>query len=137
VAKTEALLGELRSQRVYRSYDVFLAEDLFEADFALALAVFVHEHAHIFGYDGSRVFTDELTGLLESVVRARESLGRWEKAWHAVRQAVLTERRQQPGSEGEDIHRSVALLCESELRELVERLPPALLRQLLKKPAQP
>ena len=38
-------------------------------DFSEALAVFLHEHAHIFGYDGHRGFTDALTELIEAVVR--------------------------------------------------------------------
>ena len=43
------------------------------------LAVFRHEHAHIFGYDGQRVFTDALTEPLETVIRQRNVLDRYEQ----------------------------------------------------------
>ena len=81
VAQTEALLGELKMGQTYRSRDVFLGADVFVQDFAAALATFLHEHAHIFGYDGSRGFTDALTELLETVVRCRHGLDKYEDAW--------------------------------------------------------
>jgi hypothetical protein len=74
VAKTEVVLGQLKSGRGYRSREVFFSEDVFVSDFAAALAIFLHEHAHIFGYDGSRGFTDALTHLLEMVVKQRNTL---------------------------------------------------------------
>ena len=74
VAKTDSLLGELREDRAWHSREVFLAEQVLVADFPQALAVFLHEHTHIFGRDGSREFTDALTELLETVVRNREHL---------------------------------------------------------------
>ena len=90
VAKTDTVLGALRSGRGYRSREVFLAEHVFTADFPEALAIFLHEHAHIFGYDGSRGFTDALTELLETVVRQRHDLddydARWDRARVAIRQ---------------------------------------------------
>ena len=72
VAQSENILGELRAHSHYCSREVFLAAKVFEADFAEAFAVFVHEHAHVFGHDGSREFTDSLTGLLEAVVSHRK-----------------------------------------------------------------
>ena len=44
VARTEALLGQLKSGRGYRSREVFLGADVLVADFASALATFLHEH---------------------------------------------------------------------------------------------
>ena len=61
IAATDVLLGEFKRGRGYHSHEIFLAERIFESDFAEALAVFLHEHAHIHGYDGSRTFTDALT----------------------------------------------------------------------------
>src|SRR5439155_5065111 len=81
VAATDAVLGELKRGRSYRDREVFLAEQVLIADFPEALAVFLHEHAHIFGYDGSRGFTDALTELLETVVRHRNDLDPYEKEW--------------------------------------------------------
>jgi len=58
------------------------------AEFSEALAVFLHEHAHIYGYDGSREFTDSLTELIETVVRYRKELDAHEAKWNVARQKV-------------------------------------------------
>ena len=70
---TEAVLRELRMGRAYRSREIYLAERVFVTDFAEALAVFLHEHSHIFGADGERGFTDALTDLLETLIRERNA----------------------------------------------------------------
>lgn len=62
VARTEALQGEFRHG--HNSLEIFLAESFFELDFGAAAAVFLHEHAHVLGYDASRGFTDALTRLI-------------------------------------------------------------------------
>jgi len=56
--------------------------------------VFLHEHAHTFGYDGQRGFTDALTELLETVARQRSVLDVYEREWDAARQEVERERQQ-------------------------------------------
>src|SRR5258706_14199774 len=78
VAETEIILGELKEKRSYYSREVFLSSGVFVTDFAEALAVFLHEHAHIFGRDGSRGFTDALTELLQTVLRERRNLDNYE-----------------------------------------------------------
>lgn len=100
VAKTEALVGELRKGRDYRSQEVFLSEQLFAEDFARAVAVFLHEHAHIFGHDGSRGFSDALTELLEVVIHTRAALDAYDSLWREAQALVVTERRQ-AGEAGE------------------------------------
>ena len=92
VADTDAILGALKHGRGYQSIEVYLAATVFISDFARALAVFLHEHAHIFGYDGSRGFTDALTELLEALISHRAALDTYEHEWQAARQEVLTER---------------------------------------------
>lgn len=131
VAKTEAILGQLKEGRTYRSREVFLAEVLFESDFARALAVFLHEHAHIFGNDGSRGFTDALTELLETVVRFRSSLDDKERQWEQIRRAVEVERRCQDQPRQIPAIDVLAAMPASELRELIGHLPPAVLDHLL------
>ena len=74
VAETQVLLGSLKEGRRYRSREVFLSAEVFVSDFPGAVAVYLHEHAHIIGYDGSRGFTDALTHLIESSLRCRHDL---------------------------------------------------------------
>lgn len=131
VAKSDTVLGALRSGRGYRSREVFLAEQVFTADFPEALAVFLHEHSHIFGYDGSRGFTDALTALLETVVRHRHDLDDYDKEWKRAREAVCCERQAgRSDSEAEDIATWLATLDEAALRQLLGGMPQVWLRKL-------
>ncbi len=131
VAQTEALLGQLKSGRGYRSREVFLGADVFVADFPAALATFLHEHAHIFGHDGSRGFTDALTELLETVVRCRRDLDCYEEAWGAASEAVRRERELANRDTGDEPPEEwLEAMGEVELRRLVRNLPAAMLRRL-------
>ncbi len=124
VAETEVLLGELKQHRHYASAELFLAAAVFAKDFAEALAIFLHEHAHIFGYDGSRGFTDALTQLIETVVRQRKQLDRHESDWLAARELVLRERNLKPAPDlAQTVTDRVGAMHESELRDLLKRLP--------------
>ena len=131
VARTEVILGELKQARSYRSLKVFLAEQIFVAEFAEAFAVFLHEHAHVFGYDGSRGFTDALTGLLGTVVRYRQALDGYEAQWARVCEEVVQERRGTQPADDEDWGLRFAAMNEGELRELLGRMPPVVLRGAL------
>ena len=124
VAETEVLLGELKQHRHYASVEVFLSAQVFGKDFAAALAVFLHEHAHIFGYDGSRGFTDALTQLIETTVRQRQHLDRPEAAWRIAREAVSRERKERPVPDlAQNVADLVSAMNEGALRDLLRRLP--------------
>jgi hypothetical protein len=133
VAKTEAILGELKQTRTYRSQEVFLAESVFEADFAEAVAIFLHEHAHIFGRDGSRGFTDALTELLETLIRLRAQLNDYEQKWDTARQRVVAERELDERQAHLDYKSLLVSMSESELRTLFQELPPAYLEPILRR----
>lgn len=132
VARTEAILGALRSER-YHSRDIFLAERVFTADFSEAMATFLHEHAHICGYDGSRSFTDALTELLDIVVRQRKDLDEHESEWEKARERVRRE-RQEAGDDGrgDGLQEWLAALDESGLRHVLSSVPTSVLRRLRK-----
>jgi hypothetical protein len=132
VAATEAVLGELRRSRHHNSCEVFLAAEVFVADFARALATFLHEHVHIFGYDGSRGFTDALTSLLETVVRQRGDLDPYEAEWKEAGVRVERERETKPAASGGGAQEWLARKGEAELRELLARLPEAVIEGLRK-----
>ena len=132
VARTDVVLGELKKGRGYRSQEVFLAEQVFVADFAEALAIFLHEHAHIFGHDGDRGFTDALTELIETVVRLRHELDGDEAQWEAVREKVLAERREQPDIPVASLQERLAAMSEEEVRDLLRQVPGPIVRRLLK-----
>ena len=133
VAETETILGELKEKRNYHSREVFLSTRVFVADFAEALAVFLHEHTHIFGYDGSRGFSDALTELLETVVRERKNLDPAEAKWNHAREQVLRERAGTTnGEEKSNLELELGSMNELQLRELIKRLPAATVKRALK-----
>ena len=84
--------GEFKKQQRYRSLEVSLEQSVFVDDFPGSFATFLHEHAHVFGHDGSRGFTDALTDLLATVVRRRHLLDDYSRDWKAVRGEVIKER---------------------------------------------
>jgi hypothetical protein len=131
VAETETLLGEFRQGRAYASTEVYLSAEVFVSDFARALAVFLHEHSHTFGYDGSRGFTDALTELLELVVRYRDLLGEAESKWHQAMNGVIEERMEADGDSAVDA-RDIDVLDATELRALLKALPESVQRELLR-----
>lgn len=133
IAATEVLLGEFKQARGYRSHEIFLAERIFESDFAEALAVFLHEHAHIHGYDGSRTFTDALTELLETTVRQRMSIGSHEAKWTAARDKVVAERKRESQKRQADELAQLDGFDREELLALVRDLPQAELRSALRR----
>jgi len=132
VARTEVVLGELKRARNYRSLEVFLAEQVFVTEFAEALATFLHEHAHIFGHDGDRGFTDALTELIEVLVRLRNVMDSYETEWETARHQVQTERRITEGMQSETtLSERLAVLSETDMRSLLGRVPEAVLKRLM------
>jgi hypothetical protein len=130
VAETDVLLGQLRESRSYRARDVFLSASVFTADFSEAVAVFLHEHAHIFGHDGHRGFTDALTELVETIVRHRKSMDEYETAWDTLRKKVLKERKEKRPSLTDGQADWLASKSEKELRALLRQVPVVVLRKL-------
>lgn len=126
---SDKILGELKSGRAYRSRDVFLAQSLFVGDFAAGMATHLHEHAHIFGSDGSRGFTDALTEMFESIVRNREQFDAIEADWEVLRAAIQEERTHQKPQE-DDSAKWIEDLSEYELRSLLLKVPPSTLKRL-------
>jgi hypothetical protein len=107
-----------------------LATDVFLMDFPGALAVFLHEHAHIFGYDGRRGFTHALTELIETIVRERQSKDEYDQQWTNGRQKILEERKTAEAPLLDEQPDWLATKTESELRELLRRVLPVELRKL-------
>ena len=126
---SDKVLGELKKGRFYRSHEVYLAESLFVGDFATAMATFLHEHAHIFGTDGSRGFTDSLTEMFESVVRYRDQFDAFETKWDQLVEKVMAERLVSHPKEDEG-QNWLAGLDTQELRHLLSKVPPSMLKRL-------
>ncbi len=135
VADTEAIMGALKHGRGYQSIEVYLAAGVFVEEFSRALAVFLHEHAHIFGYDGSRGFTDALTDLIEGIILHRNLLENYEHVWREARVQVLAERGTAVIDPEQGIRMRYKSLDRDALLHLLEQVPGTVLRPLL--PADP
>jgi hypothetical protein len=130
VGNDETLLGQLRRDRGYRSTEVYLDQRVFVGDLGHAAATFLHEHAHIFGWDGSRGFTDALTEMLETVMREHSQLAAYEQQWEAAAATVRQEREAAGAvaADAEDVHHYVASLDAEALRALLGAMPAAAVR---------
>jgi hypothetical protein len=139
VARSPDALGALRRGRGWREREVFLVDDLFVGDFATAFATFMHEHAHIFGHDGDRGFTDALTEMLETAIRNRAVFDAAEQRWEQLRARVLAEREDAVAVADATaaLREALAALDAPALRALLERTPPAVLRRLLTERRRP
>ena len=131
VADTDVILGALKQGRGYQNIEVYLAATVFAEDFGRALAIFLHEHAHICGYDGSRGFTDALTELIEGIIRHRGALDNYEHDWEIAREQVHAERGTSASEDEKSITQQLETFEREALLSLLERIPGAVLRRLL------
>lgn len=138
VGRNSELLGELRRDRGYRSKEVYFDAEIFVSDLPCAAAIFLHEHAHVFGYDGSRGFTDALTELLETVIRHRNQLEKFDRAWSGQVEKVQLERRlKTPAIDEQSLAALIEGLDAEALRKIVMRLPAVAVRAVLPQIADP
>ncbi len=128
IAETDILLGEYKRHRNYRSTEIFLSAQLFTGDFSQAFSVFLHEHGHIVGHDGSRAFTDILTEMLAAAILYRSMFSRVEKKWAAAVGTVWKERETEPGKNPHDM---LDELSREELLKLLKAMPQGILSGLL------
>lgn len=99
VGQNDEVIGELKQKRDYHDQHIFLNTIFFTFSFSDALAILLHEWAHLYGYDGSRSFSDALTYFISLILRKEmtiEKIALWQKKWeHAVSQ-IKTERSNIP-----------------------------------------
>jgi hypothetical protein len=85
ISRRKLVVGTLRLRNGLYRPRIYLTEQLFSFEFSKAFALFIHEHAHFYGYDGDREFTDALTWMLEATVRLRHELTHFEQLWESCR----------------------------------------------------
>lgn len=88
IGDSEELIGELRHGRMYNSADVYLSQNFFLLPFSLALSILLHEWGHIYGFDGSRRFTDALTSIIADIIQQRSAVDDVEKMWAQISQKI-------------------------------------------------
>jgi len=131
VGENDEIIGELKRQRSYFDKHIFLNKNFFTFPFNEALAVLLHEWAHIYGGDGTRSFSDALTGFIaliletEGVVRKlKKYKGEWDNAV-----AKIKEEREE--SEGFNVNDIVQNLTHEQLVGVLNSIPQDELYKLL------
>ena len=132
VAPSMLVLGEYKKERPWGSSEVFLEQSLFEDDFGIALSVFIHEHAHVVGRDGSRNFTDILTEFIGILVRAHKTIAGLEEHWKSLTDFIKEERaRKDSNDRGSDINDIIYSLDIDTAKEIIKKMPVALVRSVI------
>lgn len=134
VGQNDEVIGELKQKRNYHDQHIFLNSIFFTFSFGDALAILLHEWAHIYGHDGSRSFSDALTYFISMILRKEmtiEKIAAWQKKWeHAVSQ-IKTERSNTPEQNviteiranlrPDRMKKILALIPDDELYKLLDR----------------
>jgi len=91
----------------YGDKTLILKDTVLVGEFATAIAVFVHEGLHTYGYDGGRKFSDKLTKALEHMCRNRKALDRCEQNWTRIQSGKAFKdgamSKEAPDSPGDDV----------------------------------
>jgi len=131
IGDSEEIVGELRIERSFRSNDVYLSKRFFLLNFAEALAILIHEFSHIYGYDGSRGFTNALTGLIMGIIKMRDNLDDVEEKWKKISLEIKT--KQFNAKEISQVHIIIDKLTNEQKDQLIKGIPADELLKLIEK----
>jgi hypothetical protein len=95
IGESDEIVGELKSKRDYKDQHIFLDKTFFQLRFSDALAILLHEWAHIYGYDGSRSFSDALTSFIAMILNNESALGKlkeYEIKWKFITRKIFKEK---------------------------------------------
>lgn len=129
------IIGELKKKRGYKQQHVFLNTNFFTFPFNEAIAILFHEWAHIYGYDGSRNFSDALTHFIALLLKNEEAIKNlisFEKSWEKNVQKVTNERGVTL-VKSKQINKIVDNLTKEQLNYIVKEIPDGELFKLLEK----
>lgn len=122
--ENEEIIGELKKKRGYNQQHVFINRDFFTFPFNEALAILLHEWAHIYGGDGSRTFSDALTHFIALILKSENaitSLKNYEKNWDLNVIKIKEEREIiQNDSQLDNI---VSNLSNEQLEQIIKEIP--------------
>ncbi len=131
IGDTEELVGELKLGRVFRVKEVYLSQSFFTFKFNIALSVLLHEWGHIYGFDGSRGFTDALTEILSIIIEQRNELNDVEIKWNKI--SLKIANKQIKTESPHKIHLILDKLTNKQKIQLLKSLPEDELLKLIEK----
>ncbi len=130
IGDSEEIIGELRIGRKYDSADFYLSQNFFLLPFSSALSILLHEWGHIYGYDGSRQFSDALTCIIAEIIKQRNKVDYIEKMWGMISQKISVKQFNQSSSK---ILLVVDKLTNKQKIQLLKSIPEGELLKLIEK----
>ena len=130
IGESEELIGELRERSSRYDNRVFLNKQFFLYDFSLAMSILLHEWGHIYGYDGSRDFTDALTEFIALIIKKRSILDSFENKWNESVQSIRSYRLEETAESG--LLAKVDLLTDDEKTSIIKKIPEDELFKIMK-----
>jgi hypothetical protein len=134
VGENDDVIGELKKKRDYKDQHVFLNKTFFTLSFNDAVAVLLHEWAHLYGYDGERSFSDALTGFISLILKkekALEELKGYITKWKEISVKIHEERNDSPVNV--NIEELFDNLAKEKMKEILMDIPQEECLKLLKR----
>jgi hypothetical protein len=94
ISNSDKIIGQNKSQN-YKEKQIFLNARFFTYQFSDAVAILLHEWTHIYGYDGSRMFSDALTEIIALILKNKtvlNTLSSFEEKWNSLVEKIKNER---------------------------------------------
>lgn len=129
----EEIIGELKKKRTYNQQHVFINKDFFMFPFNDALAILLHEWAHIYGPDGSRTFSDALTSFISLILKKEELINKvkiYEKNWNEVCLKINQERSIEVTTD--KVYLRLETITNQQMKKILKSIPEDELFQLFK-----
>ena len=134
IGENDEVIGELKEKRNYRDQHIFLNKVFFGFSFNDALAILLHEWSHLYGSDGSRSFSDALTGFISLILKKEkvlEELKSYVDKWKEISEKIQDERKD--ASINTSLDDLFSALSKEKLTEILASIPQEECLKLLKK----
>jgi len=123
IGTSDNIIGQNRSKN-YKEKEIFLNVKFFMYPFADAAAILLHELNHIYGYDGSRFFSDALTEIISIILQNKivlTKLAEYDKKWNGLQELIKIERDER--SNEIDYNELKDRLTHDQLRNIINEIP--------------
>jgi hypothetical protein len=124
VGENDEVIGELKEKKNYKDQHIFLNKIFFTFSFNDALAILIHEWAHLYGGDGGRSFSDALTGFISLILKnenALEELKTYADRWKEISAKIQNERKD--GASNLNISELFDNLPKEKIKEILMSIP--------------
>lgn len=131
IVTSDKIIGQYKSEN-YKEKIVLLNKRFFSYQFADAVAIILHEWNHIYGYDGSRIFSDALTELISIILNNKEILNKlpdYEEKWNSFVENIKKERDEKEIN----VFNLLEKLSNEQLKSVLKEIPENELELLIKK----